>query len=310
MLTSLNNPGGQGDTLAPILFIIVLDYALRKAMDGKEDDLGFTITPRRSRRHPKEVLADLDFADDIALLSDEIEQAQELLLRVENECKKVGLGLNAKKTKCLAYNIQNPIPLHTADGTELEWTEDFKYLGSWVDSSEKDISIRKALAWKALNGMTKVWKSNMRRPLKARFFVATIESILLYGCESWTLSTAQEKSLDGTYTRMLRKALDIHWTSHMTNVELYGDLPRVSDKIASRRLQLAGHCYRHPELSAQRLVLWEPKHGHRNRGGQRTTFLDTLQRDTGATSSGELATLMADRATWRGRVVGRLRPTK
>ena len=65
----------QGDTLAPFLFIIVLDYALRKAMDGKEDDLGFTITPRRSRRHPKEVLADLDFADDIALLSDEIEQA-------------------------------------------------------------------------------------------------------------------------------------------------------------------------------------------------------------------------------------------
>ena len=109
----------QGDTLAPFLFIIVLDYAQRKAMDGKEDELGFTITPRRSRRHPKEVLADLDFADDIALLSDEIEQAQELLLRVENECKKVGLGLNAKKTKCLAYNIQNPILLHTADITEL-----------------------------------------------------------------------------------------------------------------------------------------------------------------------------------------------
>ena len=123
----------QGDTLAPFLFIIVLDYALRKAMDGKEDDLGFTITPRRSRRHPKEVLADLDFVDDIALPSDEIEQAQELLLRVEKECKKVGLGLNAKKTKSLAYNIQNPIPLHTADGTELEWTDDFKYLGSWVN---------------------------------------------------------------------------------------------------------------------------------------------------------------------------------
>ena len=175
----------QEDTLAPFLFIIVLDYALRKAMDGKEDDLGFTITPRRSRRHPKEVLADLDFADDIALLSDEIEQAQELLLRVERECKKVGLGLNAKKTKSLAYNIQNPIPLHTADGTELEWTDDFKYLGSWVDSSEKDISVRKALAWKALNSMMKIWKSGMRRPLKVRFFVATIESILLIGCESW-----------------------------------------------------------------------------------------------------------------------------
>ena len=58
-------------------------------------------------------------------------------------------------------------------------------------------SIRKAQAWRALNGMTKIWKSNMSKDLKIRFFIATIESILLYGCESWALSKAQEKLLDG-----------------------------------------------------------------------------------------------------------------
>ena len=68
----------QGDTLAPFLFIIVLDYALRKAISGREVELGLTIKPRRSRRHPAEVETDLDFADDIALLSNEISQAQEL----------------------------------------------------------------------------------------------------------------------------------------------------------------------------------------------------------------------------------------
>ena len=91
------------------------------------------------------------------------------------------------------------MPLHTSDGTDMKWKDDLKYLGSWVDNSEKDISIRKAQAWRALNGMTKIWKSNTSNNLKIRFFIATIESILLYGCESW----AQEKSLDGTYTRML-----------------------------------------------------------------------------------------------------------
>ena len=75
----------------------------------------------------------LDFADDIALLSDEIEQAQELLLRVEKECKKVGLGLNAKKTKSLAYNIRTLSPftqqmaqhlsgLTTLNISDLGWT--------------------------------------------------------------------------------------------------------------------------------------------------------------------------------------------
>ena len=79
----------QGDTLAPFLFIIVLDYALRKAISGREQELGLTITPRRSRRHPAVVLTDLDYADDISLLFDHVEQAQELLCRVETECAKV-----------------------------------------------------------------------------------------------------------------------------------------------------------------------------------------------------------------------------
>ena len=51
----------QGDTLAPYLFIIVLDYALTKAMEGREH-LGFTLAPRRSRRHPAKTLTDLDYA--------------------------------------------------------------------------------------------------------------------------------------------------------------------------------------------------------------------------------------------------------
>lgn len=299
----------QGDTLAPFLFIIVLDYAMRQAMaDGKEEELGFTITPRRSRRYPKEVLADLDFADDIALLSDDIKNAQELLLRVETECGKVGLGLNGPKTKYLAYNTEAQPPLRTRAGTVLEQKDDFKYLGSWVDESRKDIAVRKALAWRALNDMSKIWKSSMNPGLKKRFFVATVESILLYGCESWALTESMERSLGGTYTRMLRKALNIHWSSYTTNEQVYGQLPRVTDKIAARRLRLAGHCHRHPELCTQKLVLWEPTHGTKSRGGQRTTYVDTLKRDTGATSTQELATLMEDRAVWWTHVESRRHP--
>ncbi|KXJ18978.1 hypothetical protein AC249_AIPGENE19925 [Exaiptasia diaphana] len=199
---------------------LYFDHAMRKALsDGKEDELGFTITPRRSRRYPKVVLADLDFADDIALLSDAIIQAQELLLRVETEYSKVGLGLNDPKTKYLAYNIDVHTPLVTRSGTVLEQKDDLKYLGSWVDKSIKDVNIRKALAWKALNDMSNIWKSTMNPVLKKRFFVATVESILLYGCESWTMTETMVKSLSGAYTRILRKALNVHWSSCELQVE-------------------------------------------------------------------------------------------
>ena len=230
---------------------------------------------------------------------------------MEAECAKVGLGLNGPKTKYLTYNIdEHPphvrhTPLVTRNGTTLEEKEDFKYLGSWVDESLKDIRVRKGLAWKALNDMDKVWKSNLKPDLKKRFFVATVESILIYGCESWAVNDKMEKMLNGTYTRMLRRVLNVHWSSHTTNEQLSGKLPLLSDKIAARRLQLAGHCFRHPEFSTQKVVLWEPTHGQRSRGRPRTTFVDTLKKDTGAISTTELAALMSDRDVWRQHVRSR-----
>ena len=117
--------------------------------------MGFTISPRRSQSQSGVTLTDLDFADDIALLSDKIEQAQSILSRVQRECQKVGLALNAKKTKYITYNIDTKgTALKTNDGIELEKVEDFKYLGPWVDSTDnEDIKIRKAQAWQALNKM-------------------------------------------------------------------------------------------------------------------------------------------------------------
>ena len=184
------------------------------------------------------VLTDLDYADDISLRSDNMEQAQELLHRVELECAKVGLRLNAKKTE--VYNVPpEHQPLITAGGTVLKEVEDFKYLGSWVNST--DLKVRKALAWRALNSMTSVWNSNLPRQTKLSFFYATVESVLLYGSECWTLKPTLEKSLDGGYTRMLRAVLNINKSVHVTNRILYKGIPRVREKIGLRRMRLAGH---------------------------------------------------------------------
>jgi len=110
-----------------------------------------------------------------------------------------------------------------------------------------------------------------------------VEAVLLYGCETWSLSKKQEQELDGCYTRMLRKALNISLREHVTNELLYGDLPKISTKIRTRRLKLAGHCARHPEEAASNLVLWVPDRGSRGRGRPTGTFIfiDTLTRDTG-----------------------------
>ena len=133
-------------------------------------------------------------------------------------------------------------------------------------SSEKDFEIRKALAWSACHKMKSIWNSKLSRKMKIRIFKATVESVLLYGCPTWTVNKVLERRMDGCYTRMLRMVLNISWKEKLTNQELYQDLPKVSDIVRERRLRLAGHCVRHDDEIAHHLVLWEPTKGTRNRG--------------------------------------------
>ena len=163
----------QGDTLAPYLFIIVLDYVLRKAIDGREEELGFCLKKHQSRRVGPEVLTDLDFADDIALMSEQIHQAQKLLNNVEVQCGKIGLKINAKKTKSMVFNHQLPVTLHTLDGSELEIVQHFKYLGSLTQSTEANIMSRKAAAWKACNKHQEHLESTTRKILQIDTFLGS-----------------------------------------------------------------------------------------------------------------------------------------
>ena len=159
---------------------------------GNDDDLlGFTVTPRKNQRHPAKV-TDLDFADDIALLSDTLLQAKNLLSQVERAADSVGLQKNDTKTKFMAYNIKEDVTLVTKTGSHLEQVKDFQYFGSWVDESEDDCKIHKALAWKACNKMCALWKSALPASLKISCFLATVESTLLYGAEGWTATNLRQ----------------------------------------------------------------------------------------------------------------------
>ena len=75
-------------------------------------------------------------------------------------------------------------------------------------------------------------KSN--QAILIRLFVATVESILLYGSETWTLTESLKKRIDRSYTRMLRMVLNVYWKQHKTNKEVYGNLPRATMKIQVR----------------------------------------------------------------------------
>ena len=295
----------QGDTLAPFLFITILDYVLRKALEGNEERLGLTLVPRQSRRIGPQTITDLDFADDIALLADNLRDAEELLHRVEAAALKVGLGMNAKKTKAMLYK-EAPSPIKTLDGSDLEIVHDFKYLGAWIASSEHDFTIRKAQAWKACNSMEKIWKSKLPRALKIKLFTTTVESVLTYGAETWTLTSKMRKALDGCYTRLLRKVLNIPWQSHTTNKDLYGNLLPISERLRMKRIRFSGHCARREEEAVSKVLLWQPKHGKKARGPPRKNYIKLLTEDTGLAGQ-DLKNCMLERTVWKA--ISEVRPS-
>ena len=117
--------------------------------------IGLTLTSRQSSRNVATYITDTDFADDFALISDYLEEAQVLLLRLEVAAKTVVLHVNYKKTEYMLYN-QPEGDLVTVGGNKLKQVDNFECLSSWIQSSEKDMNIRIGQAWSALNKMMKV----------------------------------------------------------------------------------------------------------------------------------------------------------
>ena len=252
----------QGDTLAPYLFIICLDYVLRTSIDKIREN-GFELTKKRSRRYPATTVTDADYADDIAILANTPDQAETLLHSLERAAARIGLYVNAHKTEYMCYNQTGDIS--TLDGTPLKLVDTFTYLGSSVESTEKDIETRLAKAWTAINRLSIIWKSDLTDKMKRSFFQAAVTSILLYGCTRWTLTKRLEKKLDGNYTRMLR-ALNKSWRQHPTRHQLSGHLPPITKTIQVRRTRHAGHCWRSMDELIRDVLLWTLTHGRAKAG--------------------------------------------
>ena len=131
----------QGDTLAPYIFIIRLDYVLRRALDENKE-LGLTLTKQKSRRYPGKKITDADYADDLAVLADTLKDATTLLHNIEKVAKQIGLYLNADKTEFICENQDASVGMKSLADKNIKQVLDFKYLGSYIASTEHDVNIR------------------------------------------------------------------------------------------------------------------------------------------------------------------------
>jgi hypothetical protein len=181
------------------LFIIVIDFVMKRVVDAS---LGVLVKARNGLRHPVEYVSDIGFADNIIVTSLVLANLQTLVDRIVHEAGRVGLVVNVAKTKLMVVGTTViAAPVLTISDQTIKVVEDFYFLSSWIQSSTCDFVVRRALAWRAAMAMLPIWRtSSVPRWTKRLLFRVTVEPMLLYSVEAWTMNGALAKRLDGTYT--------------------------------------------------------------------------------------------------------------
>ena len=113
-------------------------------------------------------------------------------MKVKEESEKVGLKLNIQKTKIMA---SGPISSWQIDGETMETVTDFIFLGSKITTDgncSHEIKRHLLLGRKVMTNLDNVLKSrDITLPTKVPVVKAMLFPVVMYGCESWTITKAE-----------------------------------------------------------------------------------------------------------------------
>ena len=292
----------QGCLLSPFLFLLTIDWIMKMSTEQKRNGIQWTLWKQ---------LDDLDFADDLALLSHSQQQMQEKTNNVAQFSACLGLNIHKGKSKVLKINTSSNTPI-TLEGTNLEEVDSFTYLGSIIDTqggTDADVRVRIGKARSSFKQLKKVWNcNNLTLHTKVRIFNTTVKPVLLYGAETWRITAAISKKLQAFINTCLRAILRIRWPNVITNEDLWQRTQQepVEELIRQRRWRWIGHTLRKPTSSIVRQALtWNPQ-GKRKRGRPKMTWRRELEADTKMSghSWGQIERLAQDRDAWRDFVRG------
>ena len=142
-------------------------------------------------------LNNLKYADDTTLMAESEEELKSLLMKVKEKSEKVGLKLYIQKTKIMA---SGPFTSWQIDGETVETVSDFILGGSKITAdgdSSHEIKRCLLLGRKVMTNLDSIFKSrDITLPTKVRLVKAMVFSVVMYGCESWTVKKAEFRRFD------------------------------------------------------------------------------------------------------------------
>ena len=92
---------------------------------------------------------------------------------------------------------------------------------------------------------------NMSMATRQRVLQCYVEPILMYGCETWTITKPIQKKIEAVEMWFWRRMLKIPWTAKKTNVEVMeeaGPTRSLVNRIRKQQAMFVGHILRRKGL--------------------------------------------------------------
>ncbi|KAK2897556.1 hypothetical protein Q8A73_013936 [Channa argus] len=273
----------QGSALSPFLFALVMD----RLTDEVRQESPWTMM----------------FADDIVICSESREQVEENLERWRSALENRGMKLSRSKTEYMCVNERDPGGMVRLQGAEVKKVQDFKYLGSTVQSNGecgKEVKRRVQAGWNRWRKVSGVLcDKRVSARMKGKVFKTVVRPAMLFGLETVALKKRQEAELEVAELKMLRFSLGVTRMDRIRNEYIRGTahVRCFGDKVREARLRWFGHVQRRNcEYIGRRMLRLELP-GRRSRGRPKRRFMDVVREDMKLVGVSEEDA--EDRVRWR-----------
>ncbi|KAK3544481.1 hypothetical protein QTP86_013141 [Hemibagrus guttatus] len=190
----------QGSALSPFLFAMLMDQ----------------LSEEVRQESPWTMM----FADDIVICSESREQVEENLERWRFALERRGMKVSRSKTEYMCVNEREGSGTVRLQGEEVKKVQEFKYLGSTVQSNgECGKEVKKRVqagwnGWKKVSGVLCDRKISAR--IKGKVYRTVVRSAMLYGLQTVSLRKRQESELEVAELKMLRFSLGLSEGIHVS----------------------------------------------------------------------------------------------
>ena len=181
----------QGSALSHCLFVMVMD----RMTDDIREEAPWTMM----------------FADDIVICSESKEWVEEKLESWRYALERRGMKVNRRKTEYMCVNERQVKGTVKMQGEEVAKVEDFKYLGSTVQSNGecgREVKKRVQAGWNGRRRMSGV-VCDRRVParVKGKVYRVAVRPAMLHGLETVALTKRQEVEMEVAELKTLRISL-------------------------------------------------------------------------------------------------------